>query len=131
MCSFLTGDKENMVGLIKKETLKTAALLGLGIAAISRDKLNELADELSRTEKINEKEGRALVDSIIKKAETSRGELEAKIRKELQANIRSSRLVSMREVEALEKKVEVLERKLAGRVASRKKTSRRRHSRRQ
>ncbi len=122
-----------MVGLIKKETLKTAALLGLGIAAISRDKLNELADELSRTEKINEKEGRALVDSIIKKAETSRGELEAKIRKELQANIRSSRLVSMREIDALEKKVEVLERKLsAGRVtaSTRKKTPKRRHSRR-
>lgn len=122
-----------MVGLIKKETLKTAALLGLGIAAISREKLHELADELSRTEKINEKEGRALVDSIIKKAETSRSELEAKIRKELQANIRSSRLVSMREIEALEKKVEVLERKLsAGRVvaSTRKKTQKRRRSRR-
>lgn len=125
----MTGDKENMVGLIKKETLKTAALLGLGIAAISREKLHELADELSRTEKINEKEGRALVDSIIKKAETSRSELEAKIRKELQANIRSSRLVSMREIDALEKKVEVLERKLASGV-SRKKTPKRKHSRR-
>ncbi len=121
----LTGDKENMVGLIKKETLKTAALLGLGIAAISREKLKVLADELSRTEKINEKEGRALVDSIIKKANASRSELEAKIRKELQANIRSSRLVSMKEIDALEKKVEVLERKLAGKVTSRKKPSRR------
>lgn len=111
-----------MAGLIKKETLKTAALLGLGIAAISREKLKELADELSRTEKINEKEGRALVESIIKKAEASKTELEAKIRRETQAAIRSSRLVSMKEVEALEKKVEQLEKKLAG--VSRKKKRR-------
>lgn len=111
-----------MVGLIKKETLKTAALLGLGIAAISREKLKELADELSRTEKINEKEGRALVESIMRKAETSRAELEAKIRKEMLATIKSSRLVSMREVEALERKVEQLEKKLA--VVSKKKKRR-------
>lgn len=115
-----------MVGLIKKETLKTAALLGLGIAAISRDKLRVLADELSRTEKINEKEGRALVDSIIEKAKTSRSELEAKIRKEIQAAIRSSRLVSMKEIEALEKKVELLEHKLAGGIFRKKKSQRRR-----
>ncbi len=111
-----------MVGPIKKETLKTAALLGLGIAAISREKLHELADELSKTEKINEKEGRALVDSIIKKAKTSRNELEAKIRKEIQATIRSSRLVSMKEIDALEKKVELLEHKLAGSIFRKKKS---------
>lgn len=100
-------------GLVKKETIRKVALLGLGIAAISREKARALAEELARTQKINEKEGRALVNSIVKKAEASKKELEEKVRREMQSAIRTSRLVSAREVDVLEKKIDMLEKRLA------------------
>lgn len=101
-----------MAGLIKKDVIRKIALLGVGIAALSREKAKRLAEELARTERINEKEGKALVNSILRQAEVSGRALEKKVKGELQRTIKSSRLVSAREVESLERKVSALEKRL-------------------
>jgi polyhydroxyalkanoate synthesis regulator phasin len=65
-----------MLDLIKK-----TMLTGVGLAAMTKDKVEELAKELAEKEKHTEKEGKELVDDLLKKSEKAKKDLEAEIEK--------------------------------------------------
>jgi len=61
------------------ELIKKTMLTGIGLAAITKDKVEELAKELTEKGEISEKEGKELVDELLKKSEQARKDLETKI----------------------------------------------------
>jgi len=63
-----------MIDLIKK-----TLLTGVGLAVMTKDKVEELGRDLADQAKLGEQEGREFVESLMKQSENARGELETRI----------------------------------------------------
>jgi len=98
-----------MLNLIKK-----TMLAGIGLAAMTKDKVEELARELSEKGKLSEKEGKELIDELLKKSEQAGKDLEVKIEGVLQKVIGKMDLASKKDVSQLVARVELLEKKQQG-----------------
>ena len=61
------------------ELIKKTMLAGVGLAAVTKDKVEELARELTEKGEMSEKEGRELIDELLKKSEQARKDLETKV----------------------------------------------------
>ena len=93
-----------MLDLIKK-TLFT----GVGLAAMTADKIEELARELVQKGELSEKDGRELVDDLLKRSEEARKEWEKRIKGLVQEIIEKANLATQEEVENLAARIERLE----------------------
>jgi polyhydroxyalkanoate synthesis regulator phasin len=78
------------------DLIKKTMLTGVGLAAMTKDKVEELAKELSEKGKLSEKEGKDLVDDLLKKSEQSRKDLD---------------MVTKKDIARLEKKIKNIEKK--------------------
>ncbi len=61
------------------ELIKKTMLTGVGLAAVTKDKVEELARELTEKGEMSEKEGKELIDELLKKSEQARKDLETKV----------------------------------------------------
>ena len=61
-----------MIDLIKK-----TLLTGVGLAVMTKDKVEELGRDLVSQAKLSESEGREFVDSLMNQAESARSEFDA------------------------------------------------------
>ena len=89
--------------------LEQGLLLGLGALDITREKVEQLLDELVRQGKVQREEGKKLVAEILERGEKQRQELQATIKSELKGLLEQSELVSRRDLERLEARVTALE----------------------
>jgi polyhydroxyalkanoate synthesis regulator phasin len=83
-------------------------LTGLGLAVLTKEKVEELAHELAEKGKLTEKEGKELVDSLRTRSEEARKELEAKIRGTVEEAIKKLNLATKRDIEDLAARIEEL-----------------------
>jgi polyhydroxyalkanoate synthesis regulator phasin len=58
------------------DIIKKTMLTGVGLAAMTRDKIEEMAKELMEKGEMTEKEGKELVDELVKKSEKAKKDLE-------------------------------------------------------
>lgn len=86
--------------------------LGIGIAALSKEQAEKIAEELTQKGKMASDEASAFIDELIKKGTESREQWEAVIKEKIEQVLRESNIVTKQEFEALEKRVNELERKL-------------------
>ena len=63
-----------MIDLIKK-----TLLTGVGMAVMTKEKVEELGRDLVDQAKLSETEGREFVDDLMKRSETARGEFESRV----------------------------------------------------
>jgi len=68
------------------ELIKKAMFTGIGMAAMTKEKVEELAADFIRKGNLSEQEGRKLVDELMKKSEES----QAEIKKQLDEIVRST-----------------------------------------
>ncbi len=61
------------------DLIKKTILTGVGLAVMTRDKIEELAKELTEKGKLSEKEGKKLIDELLSKSEQARKDLETKL----------------------------------------------------
>lgn len=61
------------------DLIKKTMLLGIGVAAVTKDKAEELVKELVAKGKMSEKEGKELINEILNKAEQAKKDLETKV----------------------------------------------------
>lgn len=94
------------------ELVKKTLLTGVGIAVLSKEKIEELAKDLAEKGKLSEEEGRALVDDLLKRSEESRAELQEQIEEKVQAVLEKMDLAKKSEVEALRKEVKGLRKQI-------------------
>ena len=97
-----------MLDLIKK-----TLLTGVGLAVMTKEKVEELGKDLVSQAKLSEHEGKEFVDSLLKQSETARKDFEARINAAVQKAVSSLNLASKDEVARLSAKVEELSEKLA------------------
>lgn len=98
-----------MIDLIKK-----TLLTGVGLAVMTKEKVEELAKELAEQAKLSENEGKELVDSLIEQSSQARKDFETRINEAVQKAISGLNLASKDELTKLSAKVEELSAKLPG-----------------
>jgi len=96
------------------ELLKNFVYAGVGLAALTTDKVKETVEDLVEKGKISDTEGKKIIEDFFKSTESKKDDFESKL-KSLGDNI-SSKFEFLKgnddEVDALKKKIEELEAKL-------------------
>ncbi len=93
------------------EYLKKIGLLGIGIAALTREKAEEIVDELVKKGELSSDEGKELVKDLLKKSEDQRKDLAKRIDFEVKKAL-NGLVVSRSDIQKLEKRIEKLEARL-------------------
>ena len=93
--------------------IKKTMLTGVGLAAMTRDKVEELAKELTEKGDMSEKEGKELVDELLKKSEKAKKDLETKVEGIVEKVLGKMNLASKEDIERLEEKIRYIEQQKA------------------
>ena len=95
------------------DSLKKALYAGVGLAFLTRDKVEELGKKLAEEAKLSEGEGTKLVDELLKKGEEARAGLEKMVSGAVGAGLDRLDLPKKSELKALEARVAALEARLS------------------
>lgn len=96
-----------MLDLVKK-----AMLTGIGIASISKDKVEEIAKDLMEQGSLTEKEGRKFVEEMMGYAEKSKNDIEKYVNKNIDKALGRLDLVRRSDFEDLQKSIKELQERL-------------------
>lgn len=91
------------------ESLKKALYAGVGLAFLTRDKVEEMGRKLAEEAKLSEGEGKKLVDELLKKGEEARAGLEKMVSGAVGSALDRLDLPKKSELKALEARVAALE----------------------
>lgn len=95
------------------ELIKKAVLTGVGIASLTKDKIEDLAKELVVKGKMSEQEGEKLVQEILNRAEESRTTINNQTENLIRKTITKMQLARNEDVELLKEEVEKLREEIA------------------
>lgn len=95
------------------DTIRKAALAGIGAITLTEERARKLIDELVEQGRVSREEGEALVKDMASKTETAREEWEGRIRDMVQEGFRKMDLVPRRDLELVEQQLRRLEVRLA------------------
>jgi len=93
------------------DIIKKTMLTGVGLASMTKDKVEELAKELAEKGKLSEKEGRELFDELLKKSEQARKDLETKVEDVVKKMLGKIDVATKKDIAELEKKIKRLGKK--------------------
>lgn len=96
-----------------EELLKKIAFLGLGTAALTKEKIEEGIEKLIKKGEITAAEGKKLAQKLLADADRHRKEIAKRIDEGIKQGIAKAGLARMEDVEALKKRVQRLEKRLA------------------
>ncbi len=92
-----------MIELIKK-TLFTS----VGLATLTREKVEDISREFVEKGKLSEQEGRKMVDDLLKQSETSKNEMKVQVENYVKAALQKIDIASSSELEELKKEIQAL-----------------------
>jgi len=84
-------------------------LAGVGLAAMTKDKIDEHIKELVEKGKLTEKEGREIADEMLKKSKQAKEDLEKQVEKLVQQTLQTLQIASKEDIEKLSARIEKLE----------------------
>jgi polyhydroxyalkanoate synthesis regulator phasin len=87
------------------DLIKKTMLTGVGLAAMTREKAEELAKELIKKGELSEKEGKELVDDLLKKSEQAKKDLEKKMKDMVKKALKKMDVATKKDIARLEKKI--------------------------
>ncbi len=96
-----------------EDFLKKIAFLGLGTAAVTREKIEEGVDKLIKKGEITAIQGKKLAQKLLADADRARKDIAKKIDDGVKSGLSRAGFVAKKEHDALKRRVEVLERKFA------------------
>lgn len=97
------------------ELVKKTLLTGVGVAALTKEKVEDLARDFVEKGKMSEQEGRVLVDELLAKSDEARSDLQQQIERTLAAALEKMDLARKSDVDALKVEVQELRQALADR----------------
>ena len=100
--------RENMFDLIKK-----ALLTGVGLGVMTKEKVEELAAELSKKADLTEKQGEALIADLLVESEKAAQALDGKVSAAVRRALEKMEIVTKRDVTALEERIAEVEQRVA------------------
>ncbi len=96
-----------MIDLIKK-----AVLTGIGVASLTKEKMEEISKEFVEKGKLSEEEGEKLVADMLKRAEDSRKSLEKQTEKIVDTTLGKMQLVRASDISELKAEMKELRKEM-------------------
>ena len=94
-----------------EEVLKKFLYTGVGLVAVTAEKVQKLVDELVSDKKISEDEGKRIVEDLVKTTDQKREDFEKQLKTLIEKTVSSFKFVSANELQALTDRIEALEAK--------------------
>ena len=94
------------------DILRKMGLFGIGVISITKEKVEELSRELIQKGELSQEEGKKFVHDVLAEKEKQVKEIEKQANTKVQEFINKSGIVTKKDIQALEKKIEELEKKL-------------------
>jgi polyhydroxyalkanoate synthesis regulator phasin len=95
------------------DVIKKAVLTGIGIASLTKDKIEDLAKDLVDKGKMSEQEGEKLVQEMLSRAEESRQTVKNQTESLVKNTIDKMHLARMEDIDLLKKEIETLRAEIA------------------
>ena len=92
------------------ELLKKMGLFGIGVIALTQEKLEEFTDEMVKKGEINRTEGKKFVMEVLSEKDRQLKELGDKINQKVKEAVERSGAATKKDIEDLGKRIEMLER---------------------
>ena len=90
------------------DLIRKIVLTGIGLAALTKEKIEEVVKDVVEKGKLSEKEGKEFIDELLKKSEGAREKVEGQIENAVQATLKKMNLVTRDEFSKLEKQIRQL-----------------------
>jgi polyhydroxyalkanoate synthesis repressor PhaR len=94
------------------EFVKRSVLAGMGAIAITKEKAEEIANELVKSSKISREQGKDLVKSLMEKAEEEKEALDGKIESAIQRVVKRMDIPTKEEFRELNQRIENLSKQI-------------------
>ncbi len=95
------------------DLIKKTILTGLGIASLTKGKVESLVQDLIKEGEVSEGEGSKLVKELLEKVEDNKKIMENKIEKTVYDVLKKLNIPSRKDITGLNSKIEKLEKKLS------------------
>lgn len=95
------------------DIIKKAMLLGLGVISLTKEKAEELVDDLIKRGEVTREERFKIVDKLLKEAEKQEEELFGKISETVQKVITDLGLPTKKELDEISKRLEEIEKRIS------------------
>lgn len=96
------------------ETLKKTLYAGVGMAFLTREKIEEMAKKMAEEAKLGETEGKKFIDEILKKSEEAKSSFQRTVDAGVSAALERMNVARDRDLKALEARVKALETRSGG-----------------
>lgn len=94
------------------ESLRKLMYIGLGAAAMSRDKVKQAIDEMVSRGEVSSEEGHKLYDEIMNRAEEEARSLNDRIKSQVRQYLTDAGVADRSQIEALASRIDELERRI-------------------
>src|SRR5512142_2957335 len=94
------------------DAFRRAFLVGLGAMSLTRERAQQIIDELVKAGEVQEQEGKDLMDEMLKKAAEVKDDVQKTVTSQLDAAYKRLNLVSVDQLKKMEKRIQELEREL-------------------
>ena len=95
------------------DIVKKAMLLGLGVISLTKEKAEEVVDDLIKRGEVSREERFKMVDKLLKEAEKQEEELTGKISEIVQKAITKIGLATKKDLEDILKRLEEIEKRIS------------------
>jgi polyhydroxyalkanoate synthesis regulator phasin len=92
--------------------LRKIGLFGIGIIAVAKEKFEEFTQEMVKKGEMNREEGKMFVFEVLLEKDMQLKKIEKKINQKIRYTIESSGIATKKDIHALEKKLEILEKNI-------------------
>jgi len=93
------------------EFLKKTLLTGVGIAILTKEKIEELAKKIATEAKMSEEEGKKLVDELVKKSEEAKKNLETRVEEMVKKTLVKFNVPTQKDLDEIKNRLDNLEQK--------------------
>jgi polyhydroxyalkanoate synthesis regulator phasin len=96
------------------DTLKKTLYAGVGMAFLTREKIEDMAKKLAEEAKLGESEGKKFIDEFLKRSEEAKTSLQRAVDSGVSSALERMNVARDRDLKALEARVKALEARLGG-----------------
>lgn len=95
------------------DLLKKTILTGIGIASMTKDKIEKLGKKISEESKLSAEEGKKFVNDLLKQSEKAKENFEAQVQKLVKNALQKLDLPTREDLNRLQKRIKKLENLIA------------------
>lgn len=96
------------------ELFKKSIYASIGLAVMTRDKVEEMGKKIVSEAKMSETEGREFIDELLKKSDETKATMEKMINEKVELALKKFKIPTQADLSALENRIQKLEIKMSG-----------------